>query len=196
MKRSCFLCLVLSVFLLNFYLYAADYSLIGWNDLGMHCMDGSDYSLFSVLPPYNTIYAQLVYQGQLLTNTAGITVTYEAIADPNGSINRSSKDKINFWQYVGALFGATPAPDTGLAGFAMPGTANLPQAMHFDTDHFIAEGIPISVFDDSLQKQYYPMMRLTARQGATVLATTDIVLPVSDEMDCRACHGSGSGDPA
>ncbi|HSE12414.1 MAG TPA: Ig-like domain-containing protein, partial [Rudaea sp.] len=30
----------------------------------------------------------------------------------------------------------------------------------------------------------------------TALASTDIVLPVSDEMDCRACHASGSGDAA
>ena len=26
------------------------YSLVGWNNLGMHCMD-SDYSVFSILPP-------------------------------------------------------------------------------------------------------------------------------------------------
>ena len=37
----------------------AEYALIGWNNLGMHCMD-ADYSVFSILPPYNTIHAQLV----------------------------------------------------------------------------------------------------------------------------------------
>ena len=30
------------------------FKLIGWNDLGMHCDDGQDYSVFGVLPPYNT----------------------------------------------------------------------------------------------------------------------------------------------
>ncbi|MBI3784208.1 MAG: hypothetical protein HY270_12500, partial [Deltaproteobacteria bacterium] len=35
------------------------WTLVGWNNLGMHCMDG-DYSLFSLLPPYNTVVAQLV----------------------------------------------------------------------------------------------------------------------------------------
>ena len=30
------------------------YTLVGWNNLGMHCMD-SDYSVFSILPPFNTI---------------------------------------------------------------------------------------------------------------------------------------------
>ena len=38
---------------------APGYAIVGWNNLGMHCMDG-DYSVFSLLPPYNTIHAQLV----------------------------------------------------------------------------------------------------------------------------------------
>ena len=28
-----------------------NYMLTAWNDLGMHCMDGNDFSVFSVLPP-------------------------------------------------------------------------------------------------------------------------------------------------
>ena len=40
-------------------------------------------------------------------------------------------------------------------------------------------------------------MRLTAKNSTgTVLAKTDVVLPVSGEMDCRACHGSGAGPDA
>jgi len=35
-------------------------------------------------------------------------------------------------------------------------------------------------------------MRIIAKSGITPIATNDIVLPVSDEMDCRACHASGS----
>jgi len=31
--------------------------LIGWNNLGMHCMD-DDYSVFTILPPYNVVDAQ------------------------------------------------------------------------------------------------------------------------------------------
>ena len=35
-------------------------------------------------------------------------------------------------------------------------------------------------------------MRLVARNGAKhVIATSDIVLPISDEMAARACHASG-----
>ena len=58
---------------------------------------------------------------------------------------------------------------------------------------FQATGIPITPYDDAHVKNYYPMMRLTAKNASgTVLATTDIVLPVSDEMDCTACHASNS----
>ena len=38
---------------------ASNYVLIAWTELGMHCIDGKDYSVFSVLPPYNVIHAQL-----------------------------------------------------------------------------------------------------------------------------------------
>jgi hypothetical protein len=40
-------------------LAATNYTVVGWNNLGMHCMD-SDFSVFSILPPYNTINAQLI----------------------------------------------------------------------------------------------------------------------------------------
>lgn len=173
---------------------AAGYTLIGWNDLGMHCTDGSDFSVFSILPHYNTIHAQLLRDGSLVTSPGAIEVSYEAVADLNGSINRTSIGKGNFWDYVQALYGADVPPDTGLAGFAMPGADNTPQAMEFSASFnwFTGEGIPLTPYDDAGAKNYYPMMRLVARDaGGTELASTDIVLPVSDEMDCRVCHASG-----
>ena len=203
MKREIFL--VAAVMLLGAVVVGAQgsggtgYTLIGWNDLGMHCMD-ADYSVFSILPPYNVIHAQLIDpSGNLVTNASGITVTYEAVADPGGSINVSSINKTDFWDWVTQLFGASPAPDQGLAGSDMPGPVNTPQPMHFDSalDWFSAEGIPITPYDDSGAKNYYPMMRLVARNSSgTVLATTRIVLPVSDEMTCSSCHGSASGPAA
>ncbi len=184
-------------------LAAASAALLGWNNLGMHCMD-SDYSVFSVLPPYNTIEAQLIVNGVLVTNGSGYTVTYQAVADPAGSINRTSVGKSNFFAFTPFLYG-TLAPDTGLAGWAMPGGANMPQRMLYETANtpaagvttpvnwFRAEGIPLTPFDDAMMKNEYPLMRLVARDSTnTVIATSDIVLPVSDEMDCRACHASGS----
>lgn len=177
----------------------AGWTLIGWNDLGMHCMD-ADYSLMSILPPYNNIHAQLVdASGNLITNPGGITVSYEAVADPDGSVNTTSIGKTGFWDHVFDLFGASPAPDTGLAGFSMPGAGNPPQSMSWDASWgwFTAEGVPLTPVDDLLATNRYPMMRLVARDASNlVLASTEIVLPVSEEMDCRACHGSGSGAAA
>src|SRR4051794_36346982 len=69
------------------------WTLIGWNNLGMHCMD-PDYAVFALLPPYNTVQAQLIDpDGRLVRDPGGITVTYEAVADPTGSINRTSRGK-------------------------------------------------------------------------------------------------------
>ncbi len=174
---------------------AAGWKLVGWNDLGMHCMD-SDYQVFSILPPYNTIHAQLIdSSGLLIRNPAGIVVTYEAVADPGGSINTTSDGKTNFWSFVSDLFGVSLSPDQGLAGYDMPGVGNQPQAMTFDATQnvFTAEGIPLTPYDDAGRKNYYPMFKLVARDGSgTILATTSIVLPISDEMDCSRCHASDS----
>src|SRR5450631_2213115 len=86
-------------------LLAANNQILGWNNLGMHCMD-SDYSVFSILPPYNTIDAQLINaSGKLVKSGSGITLTYEAVADPDGSINRTSAGKSSFWNYAPTLFG-------------------------------------------------------------------------------------------
>jgi hypothetical protein len=189
-------------------LAAAAATILGWNNLGMHCMD-SDYSVFSILPPYNTIEAQLIVNGRLVTNGVGYTLTYQAMADPDGSFNSTAMGKGDFYQFVQALYGATLGPEAGLAGWAMPGTNNVPQPMLFEpTNHpaagvatrvnwFRAEGIPIAPYDDALRKNPYPMMRVVARNAASQpIATNGVVLPVSDEMDCRACHASGTQAPA
>jgi hypothetical protein len=129
-----------------------EWKIIGWNDLGMHCMD-ADYQVFSILPPYNTIHAQVVDPaGRLVTDPAleGLTVTFAAVTDTSGSVNTTSAEKTNFWDHVQSLFGASPGVDEGLTGVRMPGTANAPQPMSFDPQHdwFTAEGIPITPYDD------------------------------------------------
>ena len=53
---------MVAALLAAFPLCAANNALVSWNNLGMHCMD-SDYSVFSILPPYNTIHAQLIVGG-------------------------------------------------------------------------------------------------------------------------------------
>ena len=187
---------------------ATNYTVVGWNNLGMHCLD-SDFSVFSILPPYNTIQGQVIQiingnTASLLTVTNGFRLTYEAVADPDGSYNSTSAGKGNFWDNCPSIFGATLPMDVGLPvpgpdPFSMPGTNNVPQRMGWESamNWFIAYGIPIMPADDTGKANQYPMMRLRLRNNAgTTLDTTDIVLPVSDEMDCKLCHLSGSGNAA
>lgn len=175
------------------------WTITGWNNLGMHCMD-DDYSVFSILPPFNTINVQLMdAQGRLVKDPAGLSLTYEAVADPLGSINQTSNGKSNFWDYAPALFGANLLPDQGLAGKNMPGLANTPQGLDWDSTFqwFSAPGIPITPLDDYGATNTYPLMKLKAKNSAgTTLASVDIVLPVSSEVDCRGCHAPNSNPRA
>lgn len=198
-KQPCRVLVLQTLALLSPSLSAASATLLGWNDLGMHCRD-ADYSVFSLLPPYNTLHAQLIVHGRRVTTGSPYYVTYEAAADATGSINRTSAAKTDFWEHARNLYLPPAAPaltvDVGLAGFAMPGPNNLPQQMRFDVAEgwFSAEGIPITPLDDAGQRNPYPLIRLVAwdTTTGTQVASVKVVLPVSDEMDCRACHASGT----
>jgi len=174
---------------------SGSYTLLAWNDLGMHCFDGKDFSVFSILPPYNNLNAQLIIKEGTSNKhvTSGVTVTYEAL-DTGGHVNTSSSDKTNFWDYLVSLFpGATSTPDVGLTGNKT--ASNTPASMAYNATHdwWEADGIPIVNYDDNGTTNYYPMVRVVAKDNAqNVLATADVVLPVSDEMDCSKCHSSTS----
>ncbi len=176
------------------------YTLVAWNDLGMHCMDGKDYSVFSILPPYNNLHAHLIKKDVTTGKniTSGVTLSYESVADATGSINTSSKTKTNFWTWVLALFGGSPAPDHGLnlsKGASNPTPSMTSAGMTYNGTNgwWEAEGIPITPYDDSGAKNYYPMVKVVAKNSAgTVLATTKVVLPLSDEMSCITCHKSNT----
>lgn len=169
------------------------YTLLAWNDLGMHCFDGSDFSIFSILPPYNNLNAHLINKVGTSNKhvTSGVTLTYESLTY-NGHTNTRSSNKTNFWSYVTSLFpGAASVNDVGLTGNSTPST--VPHAMSYNSSHswWEASGIPIVNRDDNNATNYYPMVRVVAKNTAgTTLATADVVLPVSDEMDCAKCHAS------
>lgn len=172
------------------------YTLLAWNDLGMHCMDG-DYSVFSILPPYNNLRAQLVNSSTNKLVTGGVALSFESIADPTGSVNSISSNKTNFWQYAQNFFGTSLPDGIGLTGY---GTASYtPQALKLDavSGVFTAEGIPITPIDDTYRHNPYPMVKVVARDTAgNQLAQARVVLPVSDEMSCAACHASNTGQAA
>jgi len=72
--------------------------------------------------------------------------------------------------------------------------------MTYNTEYrwFEAEGIPITPFDDAGKKNFYPTVKVVAKDlSGKELATTTTVLPVSDEMTCKGCHAStASTNPA
>jgi hypothetical protein len=184
----------------------ASHQVLAFNDLGMHCAD-LDYEVFTILPPYNVVHAQVIERAAepRILDISGVDVTYRGIADATGSINTTSQNqaggvwKTNFWDHVNDLFGLNPPPDEGLVfGQRMPGildpyAANDPQAFnHYDPDKqwFAADGIPIMPIDDFGQTKTYPLMRISAMAGDTALAELDVVLPVAAEADCQNCHAT------
>jgi hypothetical protein len=176
----------------------AGYTLMAWSELGMHCIDGKDYSVFSVLPPYNIIHAQLIQKTEppTIVNT-GVTIVYQAVADAKGSKNSSSSGKTNFWSYVNTLFLANVPPETGLAGYKTQSNAANNLNYNATEGYWEAVGIPTLPYDDKSVWNPYPMAILTAKDSTgKVLATAKVVLAVSDEMSCNKCHASGTDTAA
>ena len=67
-----------------------DYKVLAANDLGMHCAD-LDNQIFSILPPFNVVHAQVIKRGDnptLMTPTENpdISVVYSATFNPNDPI--------------------------------------------------------------------------------------------------------------
>ena len=167
-----------------------DIAVISWNDLGMHCYN-RDFDDLAVLPPANTLWAQVVRVGnppQVITT--GVTVEYSF---PD---NTNSTSKSNFWstnpytpvQNAQKLFGlSAPLPaDMGLAGKGLAGT------MDAQSDYFEAKWIPLTEYSDSnpTVRDPYQLATVVVRDAATraELARTQVVAPVSTEMHCDYCH--------
>src|SRR5215468_5888550 len=89
------------------------FRIVASNDLGMHSVD-ADFSVFSMLPPYNVVHAQVIgtdANGRpSVLSDREVTLGYSSIADANGSINSHSVGKSNFWQFAKQIYGANLAP--------------------------------------------------------------------------------------
>ncbi len=173
---------------------AAKYKLTAWGELGMHCMDGKDYSIFAVLPPFNTIHAQLMtFTEPPVVVSSGVTITYEATADPSGSINTISSTKTNFWSYVQQLLLQSPPPDVGITGNYVQSLTPRPLSFNSTLGYWEVTGVPTVPYDDNMKLAPYSMAKIVARDlKGNVLATAKIVVPVSDELSCFICHASNS----
>jgi hypothetical protein len=158
----------------------------------MHCYN-PDFQHLAVLPPYNTLWAQVIRRStppQIVTT--GISVTF-AFPDNTYSVGKS-----NFWDYEQALFGVDLPPNVGLTGKGMAGTMDL----HAGGTYFVAEGIPLTEYRDSDYEANpndptpypYQLAVVTVRDSASgeILAQTTTVAPVSTEMHCDTCHYDGA----
>ena len=105
-----------------------NFTILAANDLGMHCAD-QDFRIFSILPPYNVINAQVLRKGkepQMMSPIDGVHITYKAVdsnyfvdlTDPNRlpdatnsftstGTNLPGVFKNNFWE-------TAPASATGI----------------------------------------------------------------------------------
>jgi hypothetical protein len=138
-----------------------------------------------VLPPYNNVWATLIRRGEEPGIVhSGFTVGYEIVD------NTYSVGKTDFWTYVQDLFGVSPADNIGLAGAGLAGD------LTWMGDHFEVIGLPLTPFTDSdlTTEQPYQLGDLTASDGRGVVATTQIVVPVSNEMMCSDCHRPEGGE--
>ncbi|MFO0878899.1 MAG: hypothetical protein U0840_16275 [Gemmataceae bacterium] len=155
------------------------YLVLGYNDLGMHCMN-QDFSEICILPPFNTLRAQVIYRGgeEPRIVTTGVNVSY---AVPT---NTFSVGKTNFWTYAEKLFGKKLAPEVGLTGNRLKGSMK-PTGQN----DWAATGIPITPLDDHLNLNPYPIANIgVVNRAGQVLGSTVAVVPVSWEISCNLCH--------
>jgi hypothetical protein len=164
-----------------------DYMVFAWNDLGMHCLNPT-YDSAVILPPYNTIWVEVVKRGdppQLITE--GIVAEYKL---KNNSSSYKKREYGKFWDNAPKLFGATLALDTGL-NLKTPDRHNaLVGEMSVFGDHFEAVGVPIvPVYDNGEWNPYQVAVITIKDRDGTILAQTEVTTPTSDEINCSKCHG-------
>lgn len=181
------------------------------NDLGMHCVD-KDFSVFSILPPFNVLNAQVIGQdangNPVVLDSTQVKLMYSPVPDPSGVgyMNSTSqsilsgpdkgKRKSNFWGYAKPLFGL-PAKlplGQGLTGLYMPGDTKIAaqKSLAWDAGKglFSAAGIPILPVNNDGTPNHYPLLKVTAYDSVSgaALASNTPVLPVSEETTCSSCH--------
>jgi hypothetical protein len=96
----------------------------------MHCAD-LDYQIFSILPPFNVVHAQVIQRGTrssspVILDNSRVEVTYAATTNPEdpagaGSINTTSQNlagvfKSNFWEDSGVALPPGLVPENFTVG--------------------------------------------------------------------------------
>ncbi len=169
---------------------------LGYNDLGMHCMN-QDFSQMMILPPFNTLHAQVIFRASSPPRilTSDVTVTY---ALPG---NTHSADKTNFWQYahdlLDGLFAFPPGfgPDIGLTGHTLAGTMSpTVDGNGAPLGDWSVTGIPLTPITDTGAMNPLQLASIRVTAGNYELARTRAVVPVSWELSCALCHDDSPTD--
>jgi len=173
----------------------AQYKVFAWNDLGMHCVNPT-FDTMVILPPYNTLYVQVIKRGNPpRVVTQGIVVEYSILNNTYsyGKTDKFGADFAQFWDYAFQIFGIDLPQDRGL-NLHDPNVHNsLSGTMQKKGDYFIAEGIPVVPVDDSGVWNPYQVAEITVKDtSGKILARTTTTVPVSDEINCQKCHGSNA----
>ncbi len=139
----------------------------------------SDFSELIILPPFNTVHAQVVNRSGEEPDivSSGVTVRYFIPG------NTQSAGKTNFWRYWPAEFGPPQPANIGLTGNGLAGVM-APTG----TNDFAVTGIPIVPIDDTGRENPYPLATVTVERFGITRARTQTVVPVSTEMSCNMCH--------
>lgn len=179
---------------------ALTYKVIAYNDLGMHCACPTASS-FLLLPPFNTIRAQVLGVGAndpVLPST-GITVTYQIVEENDAKLIADAyfSDWIAFSPKI--FPGYQPIVGGKVVGLTGNG---LSGSMTYDatSKSWIATGIPAfpavtgtstDVMTDPLggpNRTPYLTANITVKNTAgTTLATTSTTVPVAFG-GCCSCH--------
>jgi hypothetical protein len=171
----------------------ADYVVLAWNDLGMHCLNPT-YDEAVLLPPYNTVWAQVIRRGNPpAIVTDGLTAEYRIVDNTTsyGKTDEFGAAFAGFWDNAEALFGIPLAHDAGLNLETSTLHNGLSGTMVVRGDHFQVNGIPVTPVNDAAVWNPYQVMEVTIHQGATIVARTRATVPTSDEIRCANCHAQG-----
>lgn len=160
------------------------YVVLAWNDLGMHCINPR-FAQLAVLPPFNTIWVQVIQRGEEPRIVGGQLRVFYAFPD-----NKTVAGKTDFWQFAPALFGVNLPTGVGLTGSGLSGEMKFVRSPY---PHYEAVGIPLLPRNDRGQWNPYQVAVITVKdaRGKQVLAQAQVTAPVSDEMRCDSCHVDG-----
>ncbi len=155
------------------------YIIIGWNDLGMHCISPR-FAEMAILPPYNNLRVLVLRRGdEPRVVTSGVTVSYSLLN------NTTVKGKTDFWSYVNKLFGVSVPAGMGLAGNGLSGNMKPVGGV------FAADGVPVLPYNDDKTWNPFQRANITLKVNGKTVATTAFTVPISDEMNCAKCHKNG-----